>query len=78
MKTIIRTGNRSKVKTGNPKTLMVTGIRSRVLGGGQGETDNECFRLLENGDFRILENGDFRILEQCDQGFNYTLNFPFI
>ena len=32
MKTILTTGNRSKVKTGNPKTVMVTGLRSRING----------------------------------------------
>jgi hypothetical protein len=74
MKTILRTGNRSKVKTGNPKTLMVTGIRSRVLGGGQVEPSTGCFRLLEDGFYRLLEDGDVRVLEQCDQGFDYTLD----
>jgi len=60
MKTILRTENRSKVKTGNPKTTMVTGLRSKVLSSTPIPGN---FRLLEDGDFRILENSDFRILE---------------
>ncbi len=62
MKTILRTENRSKVKTGNPKTTMVTGVRSRVLQSTPIPT-GDSFRLLEDSDFRLLETGDFRLLE---------------
>lgn len=61
MKTVLKTCNRSKVKTGNPKTTLMSGVRSRVLG-NPGVTVEE-FRLLEDGDFRLLEDGDFRLLQ---------------
>jgi hypothetical protein len=63
MRTVIKTGNRSKVKTGNPKTTIVTGLRSRVYGSFTPEPVAVSFRLLEDSDFRLLEDGDFRLLE---------------
>jgi len=84
MKTVLKTGNRSKVKTGNPKTRMVTGLRLRILGGPNVEPippATECLRLLESGDFRLLENSSFRLIEICatptGNEFDYTLDFTF-
>jgi len=63
MKTVLHTGNRARVKTGNPKTTMVTGLRSRILGDAPVIPAIEYFRLLEDSEFRLLETGDFRLLE---------------
>lgn len=63
MRTRLNNCRSSKVNTGNARTALSTGNRSKLSGPISSIPSQSDFRILEDGDFRILENGDFRILE---------------
>lgn len=63
MRTKLNSLRSSRLNTGNPRTGLNSGTRSRLLGPINSLPPPDEFRILEDGDFRILENGDFRILQ---------------
>ncbi len=63
MRTRLNTCNKSKLNTGNSRTNLFTGNRSRLNGVPSSSSVQVDFRILEDDDFRITEDGNFRIIE---------------
>jgi len=63
MRTRLNISTGSKINTGNSRTGLSRGHRSRLNGIPSSNPSNSVFRILENNDFRLTEDGNFRILE---------------
>lgn len=64
MRTRLCSSKSSRINTGNARTGLFSGSKSRLNGiPSSNPAQIVNFRILEDDDFRLTEDGNFRILE---------------